>query len=194
MEAKNTLVNKRHFIEENRKNSVINDVLDSKTTIRNEVENFYDIGFSYALRGTDYTKKPNPEKSGKIPTGLLEIINPFSEQGTLNSKFLDYESVRGQIKEIGKNDNRFLLRSLVSIMGIMGVVSGAAIIPSDYSTRIIGVSAAVGIAGILSLIKLVKDGNKEGETLEYKEFSRLKDSVRSADGFIRKYKIYEELK
>jgi len=198
MKTEYDLTDKKYFIENNRDNPIINNVLDNKTTITKEIENFYDIGFSYALRGNDYTKKLNAEKSGKIPRDLLEMIEPFSEQGKLNPEFLDYEGVRRQIKIANKSDMLFLRGALASAGGIIGVscfiASYFATNQFEYSIEGAIISVGIGLAGILSLIKLGKNNNKRWETPKNIEFSRLKDSVRSADNFIRKYKIYEELK
>lgn len=198
MKVKNDLAYKRNFIENNRDDFILKNVLNNQTTITKEIENFYDIGFCYSLRGNDYTKKPKTEKLGKIPRNLLEIINPFSKQGKLNSKLLDYERVRKQIEMENKRNMRFLRGAVASTGGIIGVpsfiVNYLAANQFEYNLEGAIISAGVGLAGILSLIKLVKNDSKRWEKPENIEFDRLKDSVRSADNFIRSYKIYERLK
>ncbi len=189
METKDNLTDKKYFIENNRNNPIINNVLDNKTTIETEIENFYDIVLSHGLGGVDYTKNPNPEKSGKIPKDLLDMIEPFSEQGKLNSDFLNYERVREQVKAV----SRYCALSVPAVFASMGLFISA-VNADNYSRKGLAIGITIGLAGILSIIKLLKNSNKRKKTLENIEFQKLKKSIPYADKFFEKYRTYEELK
>ena len=193
MEVKNNLLYKRKFIENNRDNPIIGDSLSNKTTITKEIENFYDIGFHTNLRGNDYTRKFNPEKSKKTPKNLLDVLGPFSEQGELNSEFLDYESVREKIRKDNLGSLIFLPKMLAAFGG-MGTVAYFVGNRSNYTAEGIIIGGILGGLGIAAVVKEVLKTHRKLETTRNIEFGRLKDSVHCIDNFIKKYKIYEGLK
>ena len=64
-----------------------------------EVENFYNITFSYDLSDFDSTRRAKKEKIGETPNELLDLLEPFSE-GKFDRSLLKYENVRSIAKKM----------------------------------------------------------------------------------------------
>ena len=199
MKEKYTLADKRHFIENNRDNQIIKDILDNKTTIQEHIESFYDISLSYGTRQNDYClRNVNSRKTGKFPTNLLKIIEPFSGGERLNPEFLGYDLVRKEIS-VATREGLCFIPAIFALIGGFAYATASTLSMVDATSnynpkKAIALGAVVGLSGLLSLIKLASNSRKRWKTSESKEFGKLKESVRCMDNFIKKYKIYEMLK
>lgn len=190
----------KHF-EKNNGNPLLERILKGESSFTKEAEDFYNSSFGYGFRAQDTNWRKKKEKIGKQPKELISLIEPFYdeefpeftsyEKGKPKLELLTYELVRKQIK---KDDlSRTAIVSL--ILGVFGGVGWMASSWASDSKQ--SLMTSIGILGlsVYGFIKNNKNSRKRFKTSTYKEFSKLKNIVHyQADPFIKKYKIYEELR
>ena len=183
-------------LKSNLDEGTVKEVLGGQTTFRSEIENFYNINLAYGVNvmgeSRDYCKKENKEKIGTSPNTLLELIGPFTDEGTLDSDLLKYETVREQIKKQSNNNGKAIVIGFGS--AVSGLGAGVSLMLGEYALAI-GLGSAS--AGGVYLLKNYANNIQQQlwNSSENIEFSKLKKAVGPSgiDKFVGAYKTFKDI-